>query len=75
MYYKKRRNIMNGTIELFKEKSGFGFIKPDEEEKDIMFYGKNFKTQNISIFEGQRVEFDVIDGPKGKEAINIVVIK
>ena len=66
---------MNGTIELFNEKSGFGFIKPDEEEKDIMFYGKNFKTQNISIFEGQRVEFDVIDGPKGKEAINIVVIK
>ena len=63
--------MLQGTIKWFNESKGFGFIE-QEEGKDIFVHysaiqGNGFKTLN----EGDKVEFDVVDGPKGPAAANV----
>ena len=62
---------MKGTVKWYSDQKGFGFIKPDEGDKDLFFHRTNIKTPNQSIAEGQRVEFEVTKGPKGPEATEI----
>ena len=64
--------MATGTVKWFNDAKGFGFLTPDEAGEDLFvhFSGINmpgFKT----LAEGQRVSFDVIEGPKGKQAANI----
>ena len=64
-----------GTVKWFNNQKGFGFIT-DENGKDVFvhFTGLNmegFKT----LEENQAVEFDVVDGEKGPQAVNVTVIK
>ena len=63
---------MKGTVKWFNNQKGYGFIS-DEEGKDVFvhFTGINmdgFKT----LEEGVEVEFDVQEGAKGPQAINVV---
>ena len=63
---------MKGTVKWFNNQKGYGFIS-DEEGKDVFvhFTGVNmegFKT----LEEGAAVEFDVQEGAKGPQAINVV---
>ena len=62
---------MKGIVKWFSEAKGFGFIIPDEGEKDLYVQRSNIKTPEHVIVEGQRVEFEVTKGPKGPEAINV----
>ena len=62
-----------GTVEFFKDDKGFGFIRPDDGGKDVFVHhsnivGSGFKT----LAEGARVEFEVREGTKGPEAVNVV---
>lgn len=62
-----------GTVKWFNETKGFGFITPEGGSKDCFVHhtgikGEGFKTLN----EGDRVEFDVIQGEKGPAATNVV---
>ena len=64
--------MATGTVKWFNDAKGFGFLTPDDGGEDLFvhFSGINmpgFKT----LAEGQRVSFDVIEGPKGKQAANI----
>lgn len=64
--------MATGTVKWFNDAKGFGFLTPDDGGEDLFahFSGINmpgFKT----LAEGQRVSFEVIDGPKGKQAANI----
>ena len=63
-----------GEVKWFNESKGFGFIHDDDGEEIFVHFsailGDGFKT----LAEGQRVEFDVVMGPKGKQAANVVRI-
>ncbi len=67
------RNVREtGTVKWFNDAKGFGFIeRPDGADVFVHYssiQGDGFKT----LTEGQSVEFDVVDGPKGKQAANLV---
>jgi len=62
-----------GTVERFMDDQGFGFIKPDNGGKDVFVHhsaieGSGFK----SLARGSRVEFDLVQDPKGPRAENVV---
>ena len=67
-----KNNIMsNGTVKFFNESKGFGFITPDEGNKDV-FVHVNGLVDDIN--EGDKVSFDVSEGPKGLNATNVKLI-
>ena len=60
---------MTGTIKKFLDGKGFGFITPDEGEADVFFHQTEIQMEGFrTVSEGQRVEFEVEDGPQGLSA-------
>jgi CspA family cold shock protein len=64
--------MATGTVKWFNPGKGFGFITPDDGSGDVFAHfsaiiSDGFKT----LTEGQRVRFDIVQGPKGKQAANI----
>jgi cold shock protein len=60
-----------GTVKWFNASKGFGFITREGQE-DIFVHYKSIEAKGYkSLNEGDVVEFDVEDGPKGKQATNV----
>ncbi len=64
--------MSKGKVKWFDAKKGYGFITP-EDGKDVFVHhtaiqGDDYKT----LDEGQEVEFDVVQGPKGEQAANVI---
>lgn len=65
--------MATGTVKWFNDSKGFGFITPDGGGDDVFAHFSAINSQGFkSLKENQRVSFDVVDGPKGKQASNIV---
>ena len=61
----------NGTVKWFNAQKGYGFIT-DENGSDIFVHFSGLQMDGYkTIDEGQKVEFEVIDGPKGPQAVNV----
>jgi CspA family cold shock protein len=61
-----------GTVKWFNDAKGFGFIVPDEGGEDLFAHFSAIQMDGFrSLKEGQRVMFEISDGPKGKQAVNI----
>ena len=62
-----------GTVKWFNDSKGFGFITREDGEKDCFVHHSAIEAQGFrTLIEGQKVEFDVVDGEKGPAASNVV---
>lgn len=63
--------MSNGTVKFFNNAKGFGFITPDDGGKDV-FVHQSALTDDIA--EGDKVSYDVEQGDKGLNAVNVKVV-
>jgi CspA family cold shock protein len=72
IYLEETQKMATGTVKWFNDAKGFGFITPDGGGEDLFAH---FSAINMPGFktlkEGQKVSFEVTQGPKGKQASNI----
>ena len=62
-----------GIVKWFNDSKGFGFITPDDGAKDCVVHHTAIQMQGFkTLAEGERVEFDIVDGQKGPAAENVV---
>ena len=67
--------VLKGQVKWFNEKKGFGFITR-EDGSDVFVHFSAIKRDGFkSLDEGDKVEFDVTEGPKGLQATNVVVVE
>lgn len=66
--------MTNGIVKWFNDAKGFGFIE-QEEGADVFVHHTNINATGFkSLNEGDRVSFDIEQGPKGPSATNVTVI-
>ncbi|MBW8048934.1 MAG: cold shock domain-containing protein [Cytophagales bacterium] len=60
--------MASGTVKWFNTQKGFGFIQPDDQEKDVFVHQNGLIDE---IRENDKVTFDVQEGEKGLNAVNV----
>jgi CspA family cold shock protein len=61
-----------GTVKWFNDAKGFGFIEPEDGGEDVFVHFSAIKNEGFkTLREGQKVQFEVVDGPKGLQASNV----
>ena len=64
---------MKGTVKWFNPTKGFGFIKPDEGDKDVFVHHSALRKAGMATLdEGQRIQFEIKPGQKGDSADNLM---
>jgi len=64
--------MANGTVKWFNDSKGFGFIT-SEDGSDVFVHHTSIQGNGFkSLAEGDKVSFDIEQGPKGPKAINVV---
>src|SRR5437868_6408773 len=68
----KGRRMATGTVKWFNDAKGYGFITPDGGGKDVFVHHTAIQMEGFrSLAEGQKVEYEVTEGPKGPQAANV----
>lgn len=64
--------MATGTVKWFNDSKGFGFIIPDDGKVELFAHFSAIQSSGFkTLKEGQKVEFDVVQGQKGPQASNI----
>lgn len=62
-----------GKVKWFNSKKGYGFIKTNDGEKDIFVHYTSIKGDGFkALIEGEEVQFELMEGPKGLQAQNVL---
>jgi CspA family cold shock protein len=66
--------MANGSVKWFNDRKGYGFIE-QEDGPDVFVHHTGINAAGFkSLNEGDRVEFDIEQGPKGPSAVNVTVV-
>jgi CspA family cold shock protein len=71
---KEAVQLAQGTVKWFSNEKGYGFIQPEEGEDVFVHFSAISGEGYKSLQEGQRVEFEVVQGDKGLQAANVQLI-
>ena len=72
---KGREQMARGTVKWFSEEKGYGFIAPEDGSKDVFVHHSGIQGDTFkSLHEGQVVEFEVTESPRGPQAANVVTV-
>ena len=64
-----------GAVKWFSDQKGYGFITPEDGSKDVFVHHSAIKADGFrSLREGEQVEFEVTQGPKGPQAANVTKV-
>ena len=73
-YARKQYAMPSGTVKWFNAEKGFGFIVPDDGSQDLFAHYSAIEASGYrSLEEGQKVTFEVAQGPKGPQAASIKI--
>ena len=65
-----------GVVKWFNAEKGYGFVQRDSGEKDVFVHFSAINSEGFkTLREGQRVEFEVVQGQKGPQAQNVEIIE
>ena len=65
--------MARGTVKWFNDQKGYGFIAPEDGSKDVFVHYSGIQGDTFkSLQEGQVVEFEVTESPKGPQATDVV---
>jgi len=65
--------MTKGTVKWFSDQKGYGFITPEGGKKDVFVHYSAVQNEGFkSLREGDTVEFEITDGPKGEQAQNVI---
>ncbi|MFD2272360.1 cold-shock protein [Undibacterium arcticum] len=69
----ERRIMATGTVKWFNDSKGFGFVSPDDGGEDLFahFFSNHHGRLQDPERRSKKVQFDITQGPKGKQASNI----
>jgi len=71
---KEEHQLAQGTVKWFSNEKGYGFIEREGGEDVFVHFSAITMDGYKSLTEGQRVEFEVVQGPKGAQAANVSAV-
>lgn len=67
--------MATGTVKWFNAEKGYGFIAPDGSDSDVFVHYKAIEGDGYrSLADGAKVKFEIVQGPKGKQAEHVVIV-